>query len=53
MLTQVQRQAIARNLHVDRRVIVKALLKVDLETEKVDVTPLAFSTSKMRRIGIV
>jgi hypothetical protein len=52
MLAEMQRDAIALDSHVERRLRVEAVLEGDPEAEKAEVEIAAFSTEKMRRMGM-
>ena len=46
MLGNVQRAAILRDAHIERKVLLEAMLKIDLKAEKVDVEFLGFGFVK-------
>ena len=51
MLAQVQHQVAARHLPVERRVVVEAVIPINLEAEKALIELVGLATSKMRKIG--
>ena len=52
VLAQVQLHAVARDLTIEREILAEPMLPIDRESEEALIDSIAFSTEKIRKIGI-